>query len=143
MSLIQAFLIALVCGQVMILLREPLIRMFVNEELYNVEVIIDHASTIMTIMLSSYTAYSVCCSLCGFIRGLGYSLPTMAVALADVFILRTVWIFLLFPSFKTLEFLYLLYPVSYILFAAAYAVVSIVIWRKYKAELAKKEAAMP
>jgi membrane protein implicated in regulation of membrane protease activity len=56
----------------------------------------------------------------------------MVVALVDVFVLRTVWIFLLFPTVRTLEFMYLLYPVSYVLFAAAYAVVSIVLWRKYK-----------
>ena len=131
-SLLQCCSIAFVVGQLMILFRVPLIKLFINEELYNVEAIITHASTIITIMLTSYIMYAACCSLCGFIRGLGYSLPTMVVALSDVFILRTIWIFGLFPHVKTLEFLYLLYPVSYVLFVIAYAAVSVVIWKRFK-----------
>lgn len=131
-SLIQVSSIAFLCGQTMILFKEPLIRLFVNEELYNVVAITSYAGTIMTIMLTSYIAYAVCCSLCGFIRGLGHPLPTMVVALVDVFILRTVWIFLLFPTVRTIEFLYLLYPVSYVLFAMAYGTISFVLWRKFK-----------
>jgi Na+-driven multidrug efflux pump len=131
-SLMQVCSIAFVLGQIMILFKEPLIGLFINGEIYNVEAITEYAATIVTIMLTSYTAYAVCCSLCGFIRGLGHPLPTMVVALVDVFVLRTVWIFLLFPTVRTLEFMYLLYPVSYVIFASAYAVVSIVLWRKYK-----------
>ena len=133
-SLLQVCSIAFVVGQLMILFRVPLIKLFINEELYNVEAIITHAGAIMTIMLSSYTLYAACCSLCGFIRGLGYSLPTMVVALSDVFVLRTIWIFGLFPKVKTLEFLYLLYPVSYLIFVIAYAAVSVVIWKRFKKE---------
>ena len=131
-SLIQVCSIAFIVGQLMIFFRVPLIKLFVNEELYNVDAIIAYASTIITIMLTSYIMYAACCSLCGFIRGLGYSLPTMVVALSDVFILRTIWIFGLFPKVKTLEFLYLLYPVSYAIFAIAYGAVSVVIWKRYK-----------
>ena len=131
-SMAQVCSIAFVFGQLMILFRAPLIKLFVNEELYNVDAIISHAGMILVIMLSSYFFYAMCCVFCGFIRGLGYSLPTMAVALADVFILRTIWIFGLFPKVKTLEFLYLLYPVSYVIFVIAYASISLVIWKKYK-----------
>ena len=131
-SLLQVCTIAFVFGQLMIIFREPMIRLFVNEELHNVDNIITYASTIMIIMLSSYTLYAVCCSLCGFIRGLGYSLPTMVVALCDVFIIRTVWIFGLFPKIKTLEFLYLLYPVSYVIFVVAYGIVSLFLWKRFK-----------
>ena len=137
-SLAQVCSIAFVVGQIMILFRVPLIRLFVNDELYNVDAIITHASTIITIMLTSYILYAACCSLCGFIRGLGYSLPTMVVALSDVFILRTVWIFGLFPSVKTLEFLYLLYPVSYVIFVIAYGAVSAVIWKRFKKNSVEK-----
>ena len=122
----------------MILAREPLIKLFVNEDLYNVEAIVGYAGSIMIIMLSSYTLYAVCCSLCGFIRGLGHSLPTMVVALCDVFILRTIWIFGLFPKVKTLEFLYLLYPVSYVIFVIAYGAVSYVLWKRFKRSVVER-----
>ena len=138
-SLLQVCSIALVVGQIMILFKKPLIKLFINEELYNVDAIIDYAGTIITIMLSSYILYAACCSLCGFIRGLGYSLPTMVVALCDVFVLRTIWIFGLFPKVKTLEFLYLLYPVSYVIFVVAYASVAVVIWKRFKKTVEEKD----
>jgi Na+-driven multidrug efflux pump len=122
----------------MIPFKKPLIKLFINEELYNVDAIIDYAGTIITIMLTSYILYAACCSLCGFIRGMGYSLPTMVVALCDVFVLRTVWIFGLFPKVKTLEFLYLLYPVSYVIFVVAYASVAVVIWKRFKKNSVEK-----
>lgn len=137
-SLLQVCSIALVVGQIMILFKKPLIKLFINEELYNVDAIIDYAGTIITIMLTSYILYAACCSLCGFIRGMGYSLPTMVVALCDVFVLRTVWIFGLFPKVKTLEFLYLLYPVSYVIFVVAYASVAVVIWKRFKKNSVEK-----
>jgi Na+-driven multidrug efflux pump len=138
LSLLQVCSIALVVGQLMIFFKKPLIKLFINEELYNVEAITTYAGTIITIMLSSYILYAACCSLCGFIRGLGYSLPTMVVALVDVFVLRTVWIFGLFPKVKTLEFLYLLYPISYVIFVVAYASVAVVIWKRFKKNSVEK-----
>ena len=139
-AMVQAISVAFVLGQLIILFRDPLIRLFVNEDIYNVEAILTHASSIIIIMINSYLLYSACCVFCGFIRGLGHSLPTMVVALVDVFILRTTWIFVLFPKVKTLQFLYLLYPVSYAIFVVAYASVSLVVWRRYKKKAAELKA---
>ena len=50
-------------------------------------------------------------------RGMGLSLIPMVNALIGSCLLRIVWVFAVFPNFKTLECLYLSYPVSWSLTA--------------------------
>ena len=58
----------------------------------------------------------------GMLRGMGYSLsPTLSV-LFGTCLLRILWVFLIFPAYRTLTCLYLSYPVSWGLTAAIQAV---------------------
>ena len=140
MAVAQGCAIALVFGQLILHLRAPLISLFVNEELYNVDAITGYASTIMGIILTSYVITGVSNALGGFIKGLGYALPNMVVSLVDMGIVRAIWIFGIFPSIQTLEFLYLIYPVSWALSSVSYIAISLVVWKKYKKKIEAEKA---
>lgn len=141
-SILQATTIAFVVGQVLLLLREPLIRLFVNDSVYDVSEIIKHATTIMSIILPSYIISGVTNSLVGFIKGMGYSLPPMIVSIVDMGIVRAIWIFALFPLKKTLGFLYYIYPVSWGMNMVLYTVIALVLWKKTKARMTDLGAAV-
>lgn len=51
----------------------------------------------------------------GMLRGMGYSMGPMIIALLGVCGFRIIWIFGVFASFPTLEVLYYSYPISWIL----------------------------
>ncbi len=56
----------------------------------------------------------------GSLRGLGYSVLPMIVSLTGACGFRVFWIFTIFASCRTLEVLYLSYPVSWIITASAH-----------------------
>ncbi len=142
--ILQTSVIAIAGWLLLFSFREPLIRLFVNESVYDIAKIFPHATTIMSIILPSYFISGITNSLVGFIKGMGHSLPPMVVAMVDLGIVRAIWIFVLFPLYPTLAFLYFAYPVSWGLNAICYAVIAAVIWKKHKKKAIEKsrEAAL-
>jgi Na+-driven multidrug efflux pump len=51
--------------------------------------------------------------LVGFLRGIGYSIIPMIVSLIGVCALRVIWIYTIFAQEKTLDSLYISYPISW------------------------------
>ena len=51
----------------------------------------------------------------GSIRGLGYSIMPMLVSLTGACLFRVIWIFTIFQLDRTLECLYISYPISWVL----------------------------
>ena len=136
-AILQSVAIAVIGGAILLTFRRTLIGLFLNESNYDVEAVTEYASTIMRIMLTGYIITGVSNSLGGFLKGMGHSLPPMVISLVDMGIVRVVWIFFVFPHFRTLEFLYYIYPISWTLSALSYVAVSLIIWRKDKKKLVK------
>lgn len=134
-SILQSTALAVFGCIVFLAFKDPLISLFLNESSYDVESITAYAGTIIVIIQLGYLITGLSNSLAGFIKGMGYALPTMLISLFDMGVVRAIWILLLFPMVNTLEFLYLIYPVSWTLSAVSYSVVSIFIWKKYKRKL--------
>ena len=65
----------------------------------------------------------------GCIRGMGYSTVPMLLSLIGVVCLRFFWIFIIFPSHRSLETLYISYPVSWILTIGMQAICYVWVWR--------------
>ena len=64
------------------------------------------------------TTYSLCAvmdTISGSLRGLGHSLTPMIVCMLGACVFRIVWVFWIFPHFRTMENLLLSYPVSWTL----------------------------
>ena len=68
--------------------------------------------------------------LAGSIRGMGYSVLPMLVSLTGACAFRVVWIFTVFCWRHTLWSLYISYPISWLLTAAAHMVCYLLLRRK-------------
>ena len=71
--------------------------------------------------------------ICGIVRGLGRAWLPMIVSTIGSCVLRLVWIWTIFARIHTLESLYLSYPISWLLTAAAHLVCFVLAFRKLSA----------
>lgn len=79
------------------------------------------------------TLYFICGlmdTMVGALRGMGYSVVPMLVSLTGACAFRVVWIFTVFAMNRTLQTLYLSYPVSWSITFAAHVICYLVIRRK-------------
>lgn len=67
----------------------------------------------LLVIFSTYFLCGVMDVLVGSIRGMGYSIMPMIVSLLGACGLRVVWIFTIFAHYRTLEILYISYPVTW------------------------------
>lgn len=72
----------------------------------------------------------------GVLRGIGYSVMPMLVSLTGACLFRVVWIYTVFRQLRTLECLYISYPISWALTFFVHLICFAVVYRK----LLKKEA---
>lgn len=76
----------------------------------------------------------------GMLRGLGASLVSAIVSLLGSCVLRVIWIFTLFQSFKSIEMLYISYPSTWIITTLAHFTCFVIILRsqikKHKEKIA-------
>ncbi|MDE6184102.1 MAG: MATE family efflux transporter, partial [Lachnospiraceae bacterium] len=70
--------------------------------------------------------------LVGCIRGLGYAVMPMIVSLLGACAFRIVWIYTVFQWDRTLQTLYISYPVSWTLTAIAHLICFMVVRNKLK-----------
>ena len=68
----------------------------------------------------------------GTLRGMGYSVMPMLVSLTGAFLFRVVWIYTVFRQHRTLETLYVSYPISWTLTFLAHLICFVVAYRKVK-----------
>ncbi len=66
----------------------------------------------------------------GSLRGMGYSVMPMLVALAGTCAFRVFWVMVVFRQIQTLECLYWSYPISWIITFLAHLVCFVIIYRK-------------
>lgn len=74
----------------------------------------------------------------GMLRGLGYSVVPMIVSLLGACGFRVVWIFTIFQMHRTLDCLYLSYPISWVLTGCVHLLCFFLIWRKHGADIARQ-----
>ena len=84
----------------------------------------------MSIICSSYFLCGIMDTMVGSIRGMGYSILPMIVSLTGACGLRVVWVFTVFAWFPSLTVLYISYPISWAITAAAHLICFYVIQKK-------------
>lgn len=84
----------------------------------------------MGIICSTYCLCGMMDVMVGSLRGMGRSVLPMLVSLTGACGLRILWIATLFQQFRTLQCLYISYPISWAMTAAAHFICFIVIYRK-------------
>ena len=75
----------------------------------------------------------------GSVRGMGYSIMPMLVSLTGVCVFRVVWIYTIFQQHRTLETLYISYPITWTLTFVAHTICFVVAFRKKSAAAAQWE----
>ncbi len=129
-----AFVISALFGGSIFLFREPLLA------LYDVlpgaagsleQIAFDTAYIRMLYMLIPYFIISFMETGCGIVRGLGKSLSSTVISLLGACVFRVVWVYTIFRFSPTLEILYLSYPLSWGLTAAAQFLCAVFALRHY------------
>jgi len=76
-------------------------------------------------------------SQCGFMRGMGQSMVSMACAVIGICGLRMIWIYTIFQAYHTLEVLLYVYPVSWSITGIVEAICCLLIYRHKKAVMTR------
>ena len=124
--------IGLFLGTMCIIFREPLVGIYAKEA----DVIGYGAYRLLIVSPAFFTA-GLMNMMGGVNRGLGYAVLPTVVALIGACAFRIVWIFTLFAAMPTLFMLYISYPITWALTAAAHYVCYFIIRKK---AYAKNEA---
>ncbi len=89
----------------------------------------------MSMICTLYLLCGIMDTLCGSLRGLGYSVVPMIVSLLGACGFRILWICTVFTYFHSLRILYLSYPVSWFITALAHLICYFIVREKIKTKL--------
>lgn len=94
----------------------------------------------MAVICTTYFLCGIMDTMVGSIRGMGYGMMPMIVSLLGACGLRMVWIFTIFAQFRSLDTLYISYPISWAITAAAHVVCFLIVRRKQAKKIAHSSA---
>lgn len=105
----------IIAGGIAIAFHEPLCRIFTNsgESAETTEKIISYAFERMLIIAGTYFLDGIMEVITYSLRGVGYSITSMLIVLVGTCAFRVLWIFGIFPLYRRLWFLFMLYPISW------------------------------
>ena len=125
----------IIAGGIAIAFHEPLCRIFTNsgESAETTEKIISYAFERMLIIAGTYFLDGIMEVITYSLRGVGYSITSMLIVLVGTCAFRVLWIFGIFPLYRHLWFLFMLYPISWtITLSAAWIWLEVVLKRDEK-----------
>lgn len=127
--MLYSFLVGLILGVGIYLLRYPFLALFTDES-----AVVDAGIKRLSVMALSYSVSAFMDNTIAASRGLGKTiLPTIMVILGSC-VFRIIWIYTVFAFFGTIESLYLLYVFSWFLTAVAEMVYFIKVFRRIRME---------
>ena len=112
----QVAIIGILGGQLIILFSKELAGLYIANDDPNRAEIIRSTIELMKFMLSTYFLCGVMDALSGSLRGLGYSITPMVTSIGCICVLRSLWVFFVFPTpaFNSLIGIYTIYPISWL-----------------------------
>ena len=133
-SVLQVAIIGIVGGQILILFGRELASLYISPDDPNKEAVLSAAIELMKFMLTTYFLCGVMDALSGSLRGLGYSFTPMITSIGCICVLRSLWVFFVFPlpKFNSLVGIYTIYPISWLSAAILMAIALIFATRKIK-----------
>jgi len=125
-------LIALVMSGVFMLLREPLLSLYGVTDSSDplAKIAFETAMTRVWHKWPAFVIFAIMNSSAGVLRGLGKSTTAAVISLVGTCLLRVVWIYTVFRALKTLNVIYLSYPISWFLTGAVFLVTVLLLLRK-------------
>ena len=125
--LLYSFVVGLVLGVGLYLLRYPFLSLFTSDT-----TVVDAGIRRLSIMALSYSVSAFMDCTIAASRGLGKSIVPTIVVIMGSCVFRIVWIYTIFAHFRTIQSLYLLYVFSWMITAIAEIIYFIIVYRKVK-----------
>ena len=122
--------VGLAAGSLAYVFGPQLLSLYANDA--DKAVVIEKGMIRMSIIMFTYFTCGTMDTCVGAIRGLGYSIMPMIVSLLGACAFRVVWIFTIFRAFRSLENLYVSYPISWIITTMVHLICFIVVFNKMK-----------
>ncbi len=98
-------------------------------KLYSTEAdVIQYGILRLSIICTTYCLCGMMDVMVGSLRGMGYSIMPMLVSLTGACLFRVVWIYTVFQQFRSLEALYISYPISWFLTFLVHLICFIVVY---------------
>lgn len=118
-------LVGIVAGNLVYFLGDRLLRIYSPDP-----EVIRYGLRRMSIICTTYALCGIMDTIVGSIRGLGYAVMPMIVSLLGACGFRILWIFTVFASHRTLEVLYISYPVSWLITGTAHMICFLIVRRR-------------
>lgn len=125
--LLYSFVVGLVLGIGLYLLRYPFLSLFTSDT-----TVVDAGIRRLSIMALSYSVSAFMDCTIAASRGLGKSIVPTIVVIMGSCVFRIVWIYTIFAHFRTIQSLYLLYVFSWTITAIAEIIYFVIVYRKVK-----------
>lgn len=130
-------IVGIIMGNLVVLGGRPLLSMYSSSA-----AVLDAGMARLKIICRFYALCGIMDVVVGSLRGLGYSVVPMLVSLVGACGLRLLWIFTLFriEQFHTVTWLYITYPVSWIITLSAHFICYAVVWHMLRKRLRGQKA---
>lgn len=125
--LLYSFVVGLVLGVGLYLLRYPFLSLFTSDT-----TVVDAGIRRLSIMALSYSVSAFMDCTIAASRGLGKSIVPTIVVIMGSCVFRIVWIYTIFAHFRTIQSLYLLYVFSWTITAIAEIIYFVIVYREVK-----------
>lgn len=144
-AVLQVAIIGIVGGQLILFFGREIASLYISPSDPNKEAVLAAAMKLMKFMLSTYFLCGVMDALSGSLRGLGYSLTPMLMSIGCICVLRSLWVFFIFPlpRFNSLVGIYTIYPISWLSAALLMVIALIFAMRKINKKFKEEEQAAP
>ena len=129
-SLGFVFVVGAVLGSLFYILGPYLARFYTSDS-----EVIGYALNRMRFVCLLYFICGLMDVLVGFLRGIGYSIIPMIVSLVGVCAFRVIWIFTIFENLKTLDSLYISYPISWAITVLTLVILILIFYPKVKKKM--------
>lgn len=126
-------LVGLVMGFLAILFGKPLLGLYTSTPKA-----IEYGLVRMEVIFSTYFLCGIMDVLVGCLRGLGRSILPMIVSLLGACGFRILWIFTVFKEHRSLETVYISYPISWTLTAGVHLICLLLVIRKFPKDTTEK-----
>jgi len=117
--------VGLLLSTLILIFSTPIIGLYTSDP-----EVVDIARLKLTFVCAPYFLCGLMEVFCGVLRGMNCSVLPMIVSIIGVCGIRVMWVTFLFPLFNTLDFLYVSYPISWIITSGIHFICYLIIVKK-------------
>ncbi len=126
--LVSVTVVGLILGNGAYFFGDPLLRLYISGD--QIETIVGYGLLRLSFICVPYFLCGIMDTMVGVLRGMGYSIMPMLVSLSGACIFRVIWIYTVFRAYRSLEVLYVSYPISWALTFSVHLICFIIVYRK-------------